>query len=61
MTYLEGASQYERPGENIAHYYRDNEAQILLSHILYRYCAGEGDGTPLQYSCLENPMDRRAS
>jgi len=22
------------------------------SHIL-----GEGDGTPLQYSCLENPMD----
>ena len=22
---------------------------------------GEGDGTPLQYSCLENPMDRGAS
>ena len=21
---------------------------------------GEGNGTPLQYSCLENPMDRRA-
>ena len=21
---------------------------------------GEGDGTPLQYSCLENPMDRGA-
>jgi len=21
---------------------------------------GEGDGTPLQYSCLENPTDRRA-
>ena len=20
-------------------------------------CLGEGDGTPLQYSCLENPMD----
>ena len=20
-------------------------------------CVGEGDGTPLQYSCLENPMD----
>ena len=20
-------------------------------------CAGEGDGSPLQYSCLENPMD----
>ena len=23
-------------------------------------CMGEGDGTPLQYSCLENPMDRGA-
>ena len=21
------------------------------------YLAGEGNGTPLQYSCLENPMD----
>ena len=21
---------------------------------------GEGDGTPLQYSCLENPMEREA-
>ena len=20
-------------------------------------CRGEGNGTPLQYSCLENPMD----
>ena len=24
------------------------------------YCSGEGNGTPLQYSCLENPMDRGA-
>jgi len=22
--------------------------------------SGEGDGNPLQYSCLENPMDRGA-
>ena len=22
--------------------------------------SGEGNGTPLQYSCLENPMDGRA-
>ena len=21
-------------------------------------CPGEGNGCPLQYSCLENPMDR---
>ena len=24
-----------------------------LTHITF----GDGDGTPLQYSCLENPMD----
>ena len=25
---------------------------------MYRYNVyGEGNGTPLQYSCLENPMD----
>ena len=24
------------------------------------YGCGEGNGTPLQYSCLENPMDRGA-
>ena len=35
----------------------------ILSHILdFDYCIlmkdfGEGNGTPLQYSCLENPMD----
>ena len=28
-------------------------------HGLYSPC-GEGNGTPLQYSCLENPMDRGA-
>ena len=25
-----------------------------------KYFLGEGNGTPLQYSCLENPMDRGA-
>ena len=24
----------------------------------YGRCPGEGNGPPLQYSCLENPMDR---
>ena len=28
--------------------------QILLSN---RHLIGEGNGTPLQYSCLEDPMD----
>ena len=41
--------------------------KILLSILLdtylemellgYMVILGEGDGTPLQYSCLENPMD----
>ena len=34
----------------------------LLGYILRvpRGHNGEGNGTPLQYSCLENPMDRGA-
>jgi len=32
----------------------------FLSYLLPLYC-GEGNGTPLQYSCLENPMDGGAS
>ena len=28
--------------------------------ILLYGLSGEGNGTPLQYSCLENPMDRGA-
>jgi len=27
---------------------------------VYQGTLGEGDGTPLQYSCLENPMDAGA-
>ena len=30
-----------------------------LTYIV-EYIIGEGNGTPLQYSCLENPMDRGA-
>ena len=35
----------------------------ILSNAIYRFnvipikLPGEGNGTPLQYSCLENPMD----
>ena len=32
----------------------------ILFHILFHYKIGEGSGTPLQYSCLENPMDAGA-
>ena len=36
-----------------------NEGDLGLIPGLGR-CPGEGNGYPLQYSCLENPMDRRA-
>ena len=32
----------------------------LLFNMLSRLVIGEGDGTPLPYSCLENPMGRGA-
>ena len=35
-----------------------NEFQRAISGGVVSY--GEGDGTPLQYSCLENPIDRGA-
>ena len=31
----------------------------VISHLKNKLC-GEGNGNPLQYSCLENPMDRGA-
>ena len=33
--------------------------QVLAGYLIYiqQYVYGEGNGTPLQYSCLENPMD----
>ena len=37
---------------------------ILFLQLFYKMSPnvllGEGNGTPLQYSCLENPMDRGA-
>ena len=35
-------------------------ASSISSWNSYCYCSAEGNGTPLQYSCLENPMDRGA-
>ena len=36
--------------------------QLAKFHFLWpnSILLGEGNGTPLQYSCLENPMDRGA-
>ena len=55
--------------ENTLHAYRMMESQWRDTHthtqkhkilITPNDMQGEGNGTPLQYSCLENPMDGRA-
>ena len=35
----------------------DTTGQLGTLYKLLYPIFGEGDGTPLQYSCLENPMD----
>ena len=35
----------------------NHKEQICLFFVFICCCSGEGNGTPLQYSCLENPMD----
>ena len=41
--------------------FRTSEAYVCLDILFILYTdSGEGNGTPLQYSCLENPMDRGA-
>ena len=37
-----------------------SKVMSLLFNMLSRFVIGEGNGTPLQYPCLENPMDRGA-
>ena len=32
----------------------------FVAHPVFTYLPGEGTGNPLQYPCLENPMDRGA-
>ena len=38
---------------------QDRKGIFLFNTLQQKEC-GEGNGTPLQYSCLENPMDRGA-
>ena len=41
-------------------YHLSHQERPYVIVIIYRYNFGEGNGTPLQYSCFENPMDRGA-
>ena len=46
---------------NSNYYIKMTICDVLL--FLFKYSSsipGEGNGNPLQYSCLENPMDRGA-
>ena len=45
------------PNHKHTHIYHFSHILFILHHQLTH---GEGNGTPLQYSCLENPMDREA-
>ena len=43
---------------NLASYQHNSSLTYYLLHFLVScFFVGEGNGTPLQYSCLENPMD----
>ena len=67
MQHLLCAKHYSMSSANINSYnYLNNPMKgLLLLHSLARggncggleICHGEGNGNPLQYSCLENPMD----
>ena len=52
-TGLEKVHFHSNPKERQWQKNAQTTAQLHSSHTL----AGEGNGTPLQYSCLENPMD----
>jgi len=48
----------EEPGRAAVH--RVTQSQTGLKRLSMHECIGEGNGNPLQYSCLENPRDRGA-
>ena len=55
----------DKQGPNVQHrelYSIPWEKNILEKDIWKNVymCVGEGNGNPLQYYCLENPMDRGA-
>ena len=49
------------PSHNNIYIVQDKHISFYI-HLIYlsftKVCFGEGNGTPLQYFCLENPMDR---
>ena len=40
--------------------HRVAQSRTRLKRLSMHACIGEGNGNPLQYSCLENPRDKRS-
>ena len=57
-THPSGSSQCTSP-EHVSHASNLGWWSVSKIHLTKRF-NGEGNGNPLQYSCLENPMDRGA-
>ena len=51
-------SQYDNQGEGLSEV--GNYCLVITTIDSVRNYYREGNGTPLQYSCLENPMDGEA-
>ena len=45
--------------DSVIHIHKFTLFQVLVPYrfVVIHTVIGEGNGTPLQYSCLENPMD----
>ena len=59
---IEYTSSNEKANTSTTHNMDRSHKYIVSLFYLYivLHVVREGDGTPLQYSCLENPMDRGA-
>ena len=46
-------------GNSVINFGKSSRQELVLAWaiLVYRNNLGEGEGTPLQYPCLENPMD----
>ena len=60
-VFLPGESQGRRSLEGWSPWGLEESDTTERLHFHFSLsCIGEGNGTPLQHSCLENPMDRGA-
>ena len=56
----ETISIVNRPYTSIQKNNKKNFFLIKITKVKESFLSGEGNGNPLQYSCLENPLDRGA-